>query len=96
MKKTDRETVSRLEDLPNVGKAAAGDLRRIGIELPRVLIGRELFSMYEQLCAISGHRHDPCVIDVFMSAIHFMEGGEALPLWHFTASGKEKTTRATD
>ena len=89
MKKPNRETVSRLEDLPNVGKAAASDLHLIGVDHPRDLIGKEPFEMYDRLCVISGKRHDPCVIDVFMSVVHFMEGGDSLPWWSFTESRKK-------
>ena len=90
MKNPNRETVSRLEDLPNVGKASADDLHLIGIEHPKDLIGQEPAEMYERLCVISGKRHDPCVIDVFMSIVHFMESGESLPWWSFTESRKKK------
>jgi len=72
MKNSDRETISKLEELPNIGKAMANDLRLIGIDNPRELIGKEAFDLYEELCSISGKKHDPCVIDVFMSVIHFM------------------------
>ena len=41
------------------------------------------------LCAATGKRHDPCVIDVFMSAVHFMDGGEPLPWWSFTQERKK-------
>ncbi len=90
MKNPDREKVSRLEDLPNIGKAMAGDLYLIDIHHPKDLIGKEPFDMYERLCAISGQRYDPCVIDVFMSVVHFMEGGEPLPWWSFTESRKKR------
>jgi hypothetical protein len=33
---------------------------------------------------------DPCVIDVFMSAVNFMETGEVHSWWDFTASRKKK------
>jgi hypothetical protein len=33
-------------------------------------------------------RQDPCVLDVFMSIVHFMDGGEALPWWSFTEERK--------
>ncbi len=89
MKNPDRETILLLEELPNIGKAMARDLLMIGIEQPRELIGRDAFDLYEKLCSVSGERHDPCVIDVFMSVIHFMEGGEALPWWSFTAKRKK-------
>jgi hypothetical protein len=36
----------------------------------------------------TGPNKTPCVIDVFMSAVHFMEGGEPLPWWSFTQERK--------
>ena len=90
MKNPDRETVSRLEALPNIGKAIANKLQLIGIDNPRKLIGEEAFALYEALCTKSGKRHDPCVIDVFMSVIYFMEGGEPLPWWSFTEERRMK------
>lgn len=44
--------------------------------------------MYEALCKATGARHDPCVIDVFMSAVRYMEGAEPLPWWSYTAERK--------
>jgi hypothetical protein len=90
MKNPDRETVSRLDDLPNIGKAMSRDLQLIGIDHPKKLIGKEPFELYEVLCTRSGKRHDPCVIDVFMSVIHFMEGGDPLPWWSFTDARKNR------
>lgn len=88
--KVRRESVRELEDLPNIGKAMADDLRLIGVRPPEQLAGREAFEMYEALCARTGHRHDPCVIDVFMSVVHFANGGEALPWWKFTDERKRR------
>ena len=88
MKNPDRTTASHLEELPNIGKAMAGDLRLIGIDSPKELIGKNPFELYDKLCAKSGKRHDPCVIDVFMSVVRFMEGGDALPWWAFTEERK--------
>jgi len=89
MKNPDRNTVSRLEDLPNIGEAMARDLRRVGIDRPKKLIGADAYRLYETLCIATGKQHDPCVIDVFMSVIHFMEGGNSLPWWAFTKRRKE-------
>ena len=89
MKNPDRETVSQLDALPNIGKAIAGDLQLIGIDHPGKLIGKDPFELYEALCSASGKRQDPCVIDVFMSVIHFMEGGDPLPWWKFTDNRKK-------
>ncbi len=89
MKSPDRNTVSRLTDLPNVGRATEGDLRLLGIDHPKKLIGKNAYTLYERLCAATGVRHDPCCIDVFLSVIHFMEGGDPLPWWDFTEERKD-------
>ena len=88
MKTPDRKTVSQLESLPNIGKAISKDLRLIGVDYPQVLIGKDAFQLYYLLCDKKGQRIDHCVIDVFMSVIHYMEGGEAQPWWVFTEKRK--------
>jgi hypothetical protein len=84
----DRAAIVKLDDLPNIGKAGAADLRCIGIQQPEQLIGKSPLQMYETLCTKTGVRHDPCVIDVFMSAVRYMEGAEPLPWWSYTAERK--------
>ncbi|HEY3327488.1 MAG TPA: helix-hairpin-helix domain-containing protein [Novimethylophilus sp.] len=86
--KVDRAKVACLEDLPNVGMAMAADLRLIGIHVPEQLVGREAFELYDALCMATAMRHDPCVIDVFMSIVSFMNGGPARPWWSFTEERK--------
>ncbi|PID47311.1 MAG: mitomycin resistance protein [Proteobacteria bacterium] len=88
MKTPNREAISQLEELPNIGKSIAGKLRLIGIDQPKALIGKQPLELYEHLCAVSGERYDPCVLDTFISVIHFMESGEALPWWAFTDERK--------
>ncbi|PIE02730.1 MAG: mitomycin resistance protein [Acidobacteria bacterium] len=88
MKKMDRETITKLESLPNVGKAIAAKLRLIDIDHPKKLIGKDPIELYDQLCKLTKKRHDPCIIDTFMSVVHFMENGEALPWWTFTDERK--------
>jgi hypothetical protein len=91
MKNPNRDTVSQLDQLPNIGKGIARDLQSIGIDHPQKLIGKEPFELYELLCAQSGKQLDPCMIDVFMAVIHFMEGGEPRPWWSFTDERKQRT-----
>ena len=86
--KVDRSRLAHLEDLPNVGPATAADLHRIGVRHPRDLCGQDGYALYDTLCRKTGVRHDPCVIDVFLSITHFMNGGDALPWWSFTAQRK--------
>jgi len=88
MKAMDPQSARCLQDIPNVGPAIEADLLRLGIRLPSDLSGQDAFRLYRHLCDLDGSRHDPCVIDVFLAAIHFMETGEARP-WHaFSAERK--------
>ena len=87
------ESMSALEELPNVGPSLAADLRFAGIEHPRDLVGQDPYSLYDALCSATGARHDACVLDVFISAVRFMEGAPARPWWRYTAERK-RTLRA--
>ena len=77
-----------LEQLPNIGPALAEDLRLIGIDHPHQLRGKDAFVLYQKLCAVTGQRHDPCVLDTFMAATDFMRGAPAAPWWSYTAQRK--------
>ena len=77
-----------LEQLPNIGPSLAADLRLIGIEHPAELRGKDAFVLYQKLCAATGQRHDPCVLDTFMAATDFMRGAPAAPWWHYTPQRK--------
>ncbi len=90
MRNLDREKVVRLEDLPNVGKAVAADLRRININSPQDLAGEDPLKLFGKLQEVTGTRQDPCMLDTFMAVIHFMNSGEALPWWKFTEKRKQK------
>lgn len=92
--KVSRERLDNLTELPNVGPATAGDLRLLGIEHAQQLVGRDPVQLYEQLCDVTGQRHDPCVIDVFMSIVSFMNGNPPKPWWDFTE--ERKKLRASD
>ncbi len=88
MKNPNRQTVTELTDLPNIGKAIAGDLRLVGIIHPQDLIGKNAYQLHDDLCRVTGEKHDPCVIDVFLAVIDFMEGSKPVPWWKFTAERK--------
>ncbi|MFT3665936.1 helix-hairpin-helix domain-containing protein [Piscinibacter sp.] len=82
------EACERLEQLPNIGPSLAADLRLIGIHTPAELRGKDPFVLYQKLCAATGQRQDPCVLDTFMAATDFMRGAPAAPWWHYTAQRK--------
>ena len=84
------EDAAILEDIPNVGPAVAADLRRLGITAPADLLGRDPYALYEDLCEITGQRHDPCLLDTFIAAVRFMAGGPKQPWWTYTAERKRR------
>ena len=95
--------VKELEDVPNIGRAIAADLRSLGINAPSQLRGNDPYALYDRLSLETGVRQDPCLLDTFIAAVRFMDGGPRLPWWAFTperkkelaarASGKPNGTR---
>lgn len=84
-----RDRTKKLTDLPNIGTASAADLLLLGISSPAELIGLCPYEMYERLCVKTGVRHDPCVIDVFISITRYVDGEDAKPWWDFTEERKQ-------
>lgn len=81
--------LARLEDIPNVGPAVAADLRQLGIGVPDDLLDRDPYQMYDDLCRITGQRHDPCLLDTFIAAVRFLEGEPKKPWWKYTTERKK-------
>lgn len=77
-----------LEDLPNIGKSIATDLRGLGIMTPQQLKLRDPFRTYLALGGSMGLRHDPCVLYTLMAARHYLDTGESIAWWKFTERGK--------
>ncbi len=88
-KKVRRNRVKALTDLPNIGPALEADLQLLGISEASQLCGRCPYAMYDELIRLTQIRQDPCVLDVFISITHFMNGGKAKPWWEFTAQRKQ-------
>lgn len=87
MPKPPRQPV-RLEDLPNIGPSIAADLRGIGILEPAQLASRDPLGVYLALGPRMEHRHDPCVLYTLLAVRHFLDTGDVVPWWKFTAAGK--------
>ena len=85
-----RNDIRNFQDIPNVGKAIEKDFILLGIKEPIELIGRDPYQMYSDLCNVTCKLHDPCVIDVFISVVRYMEGGPPKKWWEFTKERKEK------
>ncbi len=89
-KATRADDAIKLTDIPNIGPSIADDLRGLGIAEPRQLIGRDPYELYRRLSRLTGVTQDPCVADVFIAAVRFMEGGPSRPWWDFTAERKAR------
>ena len=95
MKATTKNEAIRLEDIPNIGTSIAKDLRGIGVITPEQLKDKDGVELYLKLNAVTGVRHDPCVADVFLAAVDFMNGGAAKPWWSYTAQRKKLLKKIT-
>jgi hypothetical protein len=91
---TDRK-LERLEDIPNVGKAIAADLRLLGLHQPADLNGKDPYDLYDRINGATGTRQDPCLLDTFIAAVRYVEGGPKLPWWAFTAERKRTLAART-
>lgn len=91
-----RQSIKKLEDIPNVGRSIAANFRQLGITAPTELAGRDPYQMYEDICRLSRAKHDPCLLDVFIAAVHYMEGAPKKPWWHYTTQRKRELARRSE
>src|SRR4051812_18340048 len=83
------EEVQYLEEIPNIGESMAQDLRSIGIKNPQDLKKQNGYELYLKLCRKTKSYQDPCVLDVFLSAVSFMKGKGVKMWWEFTPERKK-------
>ncbi len=89
----DRSQFAELRQIPNIGPALADDLQLVGIARPDQLVGKDPYALYDELCEMTGKRQDPCVLDVFLSAVRYMEGAPKKPWWKYTPERKRELLR---
>jgi len=83
---------SELTSIPNVGPAVARKLGRLGIVDCDDLRGRDADELFERLCLLDGRRHDLCLLDTFVAAVSYLNGGPSRPWWAFSRERKARTT----
>jgi hypothetical protein len=93
MKIQPRLDIKNFIDIPNIGRAIERDLRQLGLNAPQDLIGRDPYQLYESLMQLTGTKQDPCVCDVFISAVRYMEGWPKKNWWEYTAERKKMLPR---
>jgi len=84
-----RNEIKRFRDIPNIGPAIEKYFIVLGLNTPTELIGKDPYQMYADLCRITQKRQDLCLIDVFISALRYMEGGPVKKWWEFTEERKQ-------
>lgn len=85
---TDRSSLTDFQQIINIGPSLAGDFRDIGLHKPQQLTGKNAWELYRELCLQTDQRHDPCVLDVFLSAVDYMNGNKPQVWWNYTAQRK--------
>ena len=83
-----RTDINELKKIPNVGPATINYLSMLGINKPAELIGKNPYLMYKELCKFTGKNLDPCLADVFIAAVKYMEGGPPKKWWAYTEERK--------
>lgn len=87
---------AKLESIPNVGPSISAKIRLLGYKVPSDLKGEDPYDMYKRLCLLTGKHHDPCLLDVFISAVSFCNGEPPEHWWKFTAERKSKLSMPSD
>jgi hypothetical protein len=57
-------------------RGAGGKLPMISDALFSAGLGRDPYAMYDDLCRITGQRHDPCLLDTFIAAVRFWRASQ--------------------
>ena len=85
-----RKKLRRFSDLPNIGPASATDFVLLGFKHPLELKGADPLELYYTLCRLTNSYQDPCVLDVFISVVDFLDDNPPRAWWHFTAYRKDR------
>ena len=93
---TVRSEIFELQQIINIGPSIAEDLQAIGIQKPQQLIGKNPFELYQKICQQSGEFNDPCVLDVMISSIDYMEGERPRKWWDYTIQRKSQYADAIE
>lgn len=81
---------NKFEQIINIGPAAADDFRKLGFSKPSELTDQDPTVLYRNICEITESFHDPCVLDVMIATVDFMNGGKPQQWWAFTDLRKQR------
>jgi hypothetical protein len=95
-KATSNKDVKNFEQIPNIGKKMAMDFKLLGIKKPSELAKKDPYKLYVQLCEKTNSHQDPCVLDVIIAAVDFMQTGIKKDWWMFTEERKKNYANIKD
>ncbi len=87
---TDRQAILAFQEIQNVGPAMSKDFERLGLQNPQCLIGRDPLELYRDICELDRTFHDPCVLDVYLASVEYMNGHPPRPWWEYTSVRKSR------
>jgi hypothetical protein len=87
---TDRRQIRHFQQIINVGPAVEASFAELGLTRPQQLIGRDPWQLYCKLCRVTKTRQYPCVLDVLMSTIDYMNGNPPRKWWEYTDRRKRE------
>lgn len=90
-----KEVKHELLTLKNVGEATFQDFMLLAIHSIVQLANASADDLYLKLQKITSQPHDPCVWDVFASAINEAQTGERRPWWEWSKIRKERIKSGT-
>ena len=94
--RTNRQSIRRFEEIINVGPAFVEAFGLLGLKNPQDLIGKEPEVLYRRLVEKTNKFYDPCVLDVFIATIAYMDGNPPKVWWEFTSQRKRQFTYLVD
>ncbi|MHC4657480.1 MAG: helix-hairpin-helix domain-containing protein [Planctomycetota bacterium] len=74
-----QSTLTKLEEIPGVGKSIAQDLRDIGIRSVNELKGKKADQLYKKLCDFKASPVDKCMLYVIRCAIYYASNTDHNP-----------------
>lgn len=72
-------TLTKLEEIPGIGKSIAQDLRDIGIGSVDELKGKKADQLYKRLCNFKASPVDRCMLYVLRCAVYYASNTERDP-----------------
>ncbi len=72
-------TLTKLEQIPGIGKSIAQDLRDIGIGSVDELKGKKADQLYKRLCNFKASPVDRCMLYVLRCAVYYASNTERDP-----------------